>query len=103
MVEDDAALLQAPAARHRVTICTGRTCARRGGARLVRLAREALGIPLFSSTDDAAIHLEPFRCFGECAMAPNVRIDGGTRGAMTESRFRLLLGVLAREGRAGRS
>jgi NADH:ubiquinone oxidoreductase subunit E len=96
IVESDAVLRLTPSARHRVTICTGRTCARRGGARLVKLARSTLGIPLFTSTEDEAIHIEPFRCFGECAMAPNVRIDGGTRGAMTESRFRLLLGVLVR-------
>jgi NADH-quinone oxidoreductase subunit E len=96
IVESDEGLASAPLARHRVTICTGRTCARRGGARLAKLARQTLGIPLFTSREDGSIHIEPFRCFGECAMAPNVRIDGGTRGAMTESRFRLLLGALAK-------
>lgn len=83
-----------PPGRHRVTICTGRTCARRGGARLVRVAREMLATDLFRTSADGAIHLEPFRCFGQCAMAPNIRIDGGLRGAMTETRLRLLLQML---------
>jgi len=96
LIASDERLLTAPAARHRVTICTGRTCSRRGGVKLVKLARAKLGIPLFTGTADGALHIEPFRCFGECAMAPNVRIDGATRGAMTESRFRLLLSALAR-------
>jgi NADH:ubiquinone oxidoreductase subunit E len=95
-LESDVELRRVPYARHRVAICTGRTCARRGGARLLRVARLTLGIEPFRTTPDAAIRIEPFRCFGECAMAPNVRIDGATRGAMTESRFRLLLGVLGR-------
>lgn len=95
-VEQDDTLRLAPRGRYRVTICTGETCARRGGASLVRLARETLGVELFRASANEAIRIEPFRCFGQCAMAPNIRIDGATRGAMTESRFRLLLQVLGR-------
>ena len=98
-LQQDEDLLLEPAGRHRVTICTGRTCARRGGAALARSARRALGVDLFRTTADRSIHLEPFRCFGQCAMAPNVRIDGGLQGAMTESRLLLLLDVLGRRGR----
>jgi formate dehydrogenase subunit gamma len=95
-LEQDEDLRLEPAGRHRVSICTGRTCARRGGAALARSARRALGIDLFRTTSDRAIHLEPFLCFGQCAMAPNVRIDGGLQGAMTERRLLLLLEVLGR-------
>jgi len=99
LVETGAGGLRAePSARYRVTICTGRTCARRGGAALLRAARRTLGIGAFESTGDGAIHLEPFRCFGQCAMAPNVRLDGRLRGAMTEARLGPLLAML--QGRA---
>lgn len=91
--------LLAPPGRHQVTICSGRTCARRGGARLIRRAREKLATDVFRVTPDGAIRLEAFRCFGQCAQAPNVRLDGSVRGAMTEKRFDLLLDLFLRDPR----
>jgi NADH:ubiquinone oxidoreductase subunit E len=93
-IEEDAQLLQQPPGRHQVTICTGKTCAGAGGANLVRTARKLLGIEVFRATPDGAIRLEPFKCIGKCAMAPNIRIDGNARGAMNEKRFKLLLAML---------
>jgi len=95
-VETDEELLLEPRGRQRVTICTGRTCARWGGAKLVRIARQALRIELFRTTPDDTIRLEPFKCMGQCAMAPNIKINGSIRGAMTEERFKLLLAAYAR-------
>ena len=93
-IGEDEELLLEPSGRHRVTICTGTSCARWGGAGLARAARRLLGIPLFRTSADRAVHLEPYKCFGSCATAPNVRIDGKLRGAMTEKRFLLLLRML---------
>ena len=96
-IGNDDRLLSAPPGRHRVLICTGRTCARRGGARLLRQARKQLGIGVFESTEDESVRLEPFRCFGQCAQAPNVRLSGSLRGAMTEKRFGLLLNLFMKK------
>lgn len=96
----EAGLLSEPPGRHQVTICTGRTCARRGGASLLRRARRELGVEVFQATADGAVRLEPFRCFGQCAQAPNVRLDGSLRGAMTEKRFDLLLALLQKKDRS---
>ncbi len=85
-----------PECAHRIEICSGRTCAGRGGAKLVRLARGLLGVEMFQTTSSQKIRLEPFRCFGQCARAPNIRMNGVIQGAMTEKRFELLLGVLGR-------
>ena len=90
------AVCEVPRARHRITICTGKTCARRGGSELLRDAREQLEVDVFETSADEAIYLEPFRCFGQCAMAPNIRIDGGVRGAMTRDRLALLVDMLRR-------
>lgn len=98
VARSDALRLEPPGA-HRVTICTGRTCARRGGARLLRRARRVLGVGVFETSADGAVRLDPFRCFGQCAMAPNIRIDGGIRGAMTLERLELLLDMLRRRAR----
>lgn len=96
IVETCPELRLVPPGAHRVTICTGRTCVRRGGAALLRAARRALDVNVFETSADGAIRLEPFRCFGQCAMAPNIRIDGSPRGAMTGDRFGLLLDMLRR-------
>ncbi|MFP6641547.1 MAG: NAD(P)H-dependent oxidoreductase subunit E [Myxococcota bacterium] len=96
LIEQQDELLLSPPGRHQVTICSGRTCARRGGARLIRMAREKLSLEVFQTTPDSAVRLEPFRCFGQCAQGPNVRLDGSLRGAMTEKRFALLLDLFLR-------
>ncbi len=85
-----------PECKQRIEICSGRTCAGRGGAKLIRLARRLLGVGMFQTTSGQKIRLEPFRCFGQCARAPNIRMNGVIQGAMTEKRFELLLGVLGR-------
>jgi len=97
IVERTPELRLIPHGAHRVTICTGRSCARRGGAALLRAARRTLGVNVFETSADGAIRLEPFRCFGQCAMAPNIQIDGSLRGAMTGDRFGLLLDMLRRD------
>ncbi len=96
-IEQHPALRLSPPGRHQVTICTGKTCAGAGGARLVRIARQILDINLFRTTSDEAIRIEPFKCIGKCAMAPNIRINGDARGAMNEERFKLLLAALAKK------
>ena len=98
-LEADPEIRLEPDCRQRIEICSGRTCARRGGARLIRLARRTLAIELFETTPDQQIRLEPFRCFGQCARSPNIRLNGVIQGAMNEKRFGLLLGVLARPGK----
>lgn len=85
-----------PECQQRIEICSGRTCAGRGGAKLIRLARRSLGVNMFETTPGPHIRLEPFRCFGQCARAPNIRMNGVIQGAMTEKRFGLLLDLLIR-------
>ena len=87
--------LEAPGG-HQIRICTGRTCAGRGGARLLKLARKQLGIDCFETSPDGIFRLEPFRCFGQCARAPTVELQKKLQGAMTEKRFLLLLEMLRR-------
>ncbi|MDG2334583.1 MAG: NAD(P)H-dependent oxidoreductase subunit E [Myxococcota bacterium] len=95
-LEADSEILFEPDCARRLEICSGRTCARRGGARLIRQARQDLGIELFETTPESGLRVEPFRCFGQCARAPNIRLDGVIQGAMTEKRFGGLLGLLTR-------
>jgi NADH-quinone oxidoreductase subunit E len=94
-----------PRGDHRVTICTGTTCAPRGGVAMLKLARRQLGINVFDTSevpDQDTIRLDAQKCLGRCAMAPNVRIDGQLKGAMSEKRLDALLAVLRRSrGKSG--
>jgi NADH:ubiquinone oxidoreductase subunit E len=63
----------------------------------LRAARRLLDVNVFETSADDAIRLEPFRCFGQCAMAPNILIDGQIRGSMSGERFALLLAMLRRD------
>lgn len=95
LVEADAQLSFTLPGRHRVAICLGRNCSRRGAAQLLEEAKRTLGIDLFRLTSDFAVRLEPFYCFGRCEHGPNVLVDEVIHGAMTLPKLAALLrGVL---------
>lgn len=96
LVQSDATLSFKPPGRHRVAICLGKNCSRRGAATLAEEAQRTLGIDSFRLTPDFAVRLEPFYCFGRCKHGPNVLIDEEIHGAMTPPKLaELLHSVLA--------
>jgi formate dehydrogenase subunit gamma len=48
--------------------------------------RETLGAGPGARSADGRIDVEPVFCFGRCALAPVVTIDGSPHGRMTEAR-----------------
>lgn len=96
LVESDTQLSFKPPGRHRVAICLGKNCSRRGAATLAEEAKRTLGVDSFRLTPDFAVRLEPFYCFGRCERGPNVLIDEEIHEAMTPPKLaELLRGVLA--------
>lgn len=96
LIEADAQLSFTLPNRHRVAVCLGKNCNRRGAAQLLEEAKRMLGIDLFRLTPDFAVRLEPFYCFGRCEHGPNVLVDEEIHGAMTPANLAALLrGVLA--------
>lgn len=65
-----------PHGRHHVEICESTPCYFQGGRALETAAAERLGIAPDTVTADGAVCLETIPCFGRCATAPNVKIDG---------------------------
>ncbi|MBL4612898.1 MAG: NAD(P)H-dependent oxidoreductase subunit E, partial [Emcibacter sp.] len=50
-----------------------------------------LGIRLGETTANERITLEPVYCLGNCAVSPNITLDGTAHGRMSEDRFDKLL------------
>ena len=62
--------------RHRVTVCRGTACHVRGSGKLIDELGMSLGMAAGRTTADGEFMLETVACFGACALAPVVVIDG---------------------------
>lgn len=69
--------------RHKIKVCRGTACHVRGSGRIQSAVRKRLGIAPGETTPDYEFTLERVACFGSCALAPVVVIDGKVYGRMT--------------------
>ena len=81
----------APAGRHVVKICQAESCQSMGSRGLTTHVQDLLGIKLGETSRDGKFTLEALYCFGNCAVSPNISIDGKLYGRMTAERFEALL------------
>ena len=75
-----------PQGRHRVKVCLGTACHVRGGRRIMDAVRRRLGIEPGETTPDYEFSLERVACFGSCALAPVMVVDGKVYGKLTPRR-----------------
>jgi len=66
------------ASRHSVTVCTGTACHVKGKDAVIAALKKQLGVSPGESTPDGRFSFDTARCFGACALAPVMRIDGET-------------------------
>ena len=92
---------QAPG-RHRVTVCTGTACYVRGSGKLMDEIQADLGITSGLTTADGAISLESASCFGACALAPVVVMDGTVNGRVSATSLKTLVHSARKRPRAAR-
>lgn len=79
--------------RHVMHLCRAEACQSVGAAALEAHARRTLGIDFHGTTADGAVTLEPVYCLGNCALGPNLLIDGEKLcGRVTPARFDQLVG-----------
>lgn len=79
--------------RHVVHLCRAEACQAVGASALEAHAKASLGIGFHDTTADGAVTLEPVYCLGNCALGPNLMIDGQTLCArVTPARFDQLIG-----------
>jgi NADH-quinone oxidoreductase subunit E len=76
---------------HTIKVCQGTACHVRGAKRIMEAVAQELGIEAGGTTPDYKFSLERVACFGSCALAPVLVIDGQVHGRMTTSNARKIL------------
>ncbi len=78
-----------------VKVCIGMGCSGRGSGKLLDRVKEILGVEVGEITLDNKFRLETQRCFGKCAIGPNIYIDDNGYHKVNEED---LLRILKTEG-----
>ena len=76
---------------HRIKVCQGTACHVRGAGRVMEAVRKKLGIKPGETTEDFQFSLERVACFGSCALAPVMVVDGKVYGGMSPQKALELL------------
>lgn len=96
-----------PPGRHRVTVCRGTACHVRGSGKLMDELGASLGVEAGRTSPDGEFSVETVACFGACALAPVVVIDGTVSGRVSVASLKSDIDQVgkgkrpARSGRAG--
>ncbi len=80
-----------PAGHHVIQICQAESCQAMGSRRLTSHVQNMLGIKLGETTHDGHFTLEAVYCLGNCAVSPNVTLDGRLHARMSEQAIDNLL------------
>lgn len=76
---------------HSVKVCQGTACHVRGGKRIMGEVTQQIGLEPGQTTPDYKYSLEKVACFGACALAPVMVVDGTVFGRMTTPRVKKIL------------
>ena len=82
-----------PAGKTAVQLCRAEACQSMGAVSLASHVKRRLGIDFHEISADGSYSLDAVFCFGNCACAPAVMIDGELHGAVTPQRFDELLAL----------
>ena len=92
--------------KHRVTVCRGTACHVRGSGKLMDENGASLGVEAGRASADGEFTLETVACFGACALAPVVVIDGKVSGRVSVASLKVEIdhaGKAARPARAAKA
>jgi len=92
-----------PQGKHTIVVCRGTACHTRGSLALLEEAMGRLGHREFKeseepsfTTEDRVFTVKTVACFGQCALAPVVAIDGVIHSRMTARNLTALIDGLRR-------
>lgn len=95
-----------PQGKHAIVVCRGTACHTRGSLALLEEAAKRLGFPDFRedeepsfTTEDRLFTVRTVACFGQCALAPVVAVDGVIHSHMNTGRLLALIENLRKGGR----
>ncbi len=78
---------RAPPGQRRVAVCRAEACQAAGGDALAAEIEAATGCAMGATAADGSVTLDAAYCFGNCALAPAVMVDGALIGRATPARF----------------
>ena len=78
-----------PGGRTVVRICQAEACQAMGSRKLTDQVKELLGLELGESNEDYS--LEAVYCFGNCALSPNIEVNGKLQPRANKDNFEKLL------------
>jgi formate dehydrogenase subunit gamma len=82
-----------PAGHHVIKVCRAEACQSMGSEVLAERLERALGISFGDTTPDRRVTLEEVFCLGNCALSPNVMINGELHGRADEAKVMALVGA----------
>ncbi|HOU35990.1 MAG TPA: NAD(P)H-dependent oxidoreductase subunit E [Candidatus Omnitrophota bacterium] len=97
-----------PQGEHSIIICRGTACHTRRSKNLLEYLKKLLGLredearqgeKVFLTTVDNKFTLKTVACFGQCALAPVVEVDGVIYSHMTENKLKDIVARVARGGK----
>jgi NADH-quinone oxidoreductase subunit E len=94
-----------PQGLHSIVVCRGTACHTRGSLELLESALKRLGIEGFRedeansvTTADRFFSIRTVACFGQCALAPVVQVDGLIQSRMTVGKLAAALDKIRKGG-----
>ena len=99
-----------PQGEHVIVVCRGTACHTRGSKALFESLKKLLnlrdedavaGEKVFLTTADHKFTVKTVACFGQCALAPVVEVDGKMHSHVTEAKLRELVRAAAARKSAG--
>lgn len=94
-----------PQGKHSIVVCRGTACHTRGSLALLNEALGRLGIKEFKEEEENSVtsldgfaSIRTVACFGQCALAPVVMIDGVVKSKMTIGKLVTLLEKMKKGG-----
>ncbi len=96
-----------PRGEHSITVCRGTACHTRRSKELLDFLKQSLGLEdvpsegekVFLTTKDNKFTLMTVACFGQCALAPVVEIDGVIHSHMNENKLKKIIQATSRRGK----
>ncbi len=92
-----------PQGKHKITVCRGTACHTKGSKALLDDLGLILGVgkaledgESFFTTPDNEFTISTVACFGQCALAPVVAIDGTIHSSVTTAKLQKLLGKVSK-------
>ena len=76
-----------PQGRRLVRVCQAEACQAMGSSTLTEHMKQKLGLDMGQTDDQGDYTLDAVYCFGNCALSPNIEIDGKLYGRASIEKF----------------